>query len=50
MRKIALDSPTAGPFLFLRYTSDSKVACKIVNPITNKISVVSTSNIVVGKR
>ena len=50
MRKIALESPTAGPFLFLRYTDDRKVACKITNPLTNKVSTVSTSNITIGKK
>ena len=46
MRKTALESPTAGPFLFLNYTDKRKIACKIKNPITGKVTTVSTSNIV----
>ena len=50
MRKTALESPTAGPFTFMNYTDNRKVACKIKNIVSNRTTTVSTSNIVIDTK
>ena len=46
MRKSALESPTMGPFLFIKYTDKRNIACRVVNPVTKRVTTVSTANIV----
>ena len=49
MRKTALKAPTAGPFVFMKYSDSRKVACLVKNPIINKVTTVSTSNVILSK-
>ena len=46
MRKSALESPTMGPFLFIKYIDKQNIACRVVNPVTKRVTTVSTTNIV----
>ena len=46
MRKTALESPTAGPYVFIKYSDNRKVSCRVKNPITNRTITVSVSNII----
>ena len=46
MRKTSLESPTAGPYIFEKYTDKRKVACKIKNPLSNRVITVSVSNVI----
>lgn len=46
MRKTSLESPTAGPYIFIKYSDNRKVSCQVKNPITNRVITVSVSNVI----
>lgn len=46
MRKTSLESPTAGPYTFVKYSDKRKISCKVKNPLTNRVITVSVSNVI----